>query len=376
MQHADSADSADNADRADSTDSADSADSAGRPELRRLLDRAVTRGGVPGVVVEVRECGQVWRAAAGVADTATGRERTIADRFRIGSITKPFVATVVLQLAAEGRIGLDDPLAAQLPCPGVESAAGATVRELLNHTSGVPSHTDDPAALNAHATHPPATLLRVAAARPRAFAPGAGWAYSNTNYVLAGLLVEHVTGRTLAAEVDRRISRPLGLTGTRLPSAADHGLPAPHARHYTKLFRTDPDAPVLDATTLDPAPFWASGDMVSTVGDLNRFLAALLAGRLLPPDRQRDLLLTVPTRDWLPGAAYGLGVCALPLPGGTGTRWGMGGATIGSWTYAFATPDGSRLLAVNTNADWTDPASGWADPIGLFTELLETALAD
>jgi len=346
-----------------------------RPEIRRILERAVTRGGIPGILVEIRDGAESWHATAGVSDPATGRARTPQDRFRIGSITKTFVATVVLQLAAEGRIGLDDPLTDQLPLPEARFASGVSVRMLLDHTSGLPSHTDDPAALNAHPTHPPETLLRVAAARPPAFAPGTGWAYSNTNYVLAGLLVERVTGRTLAAEIDRRIRRPLGLVGTHLPAADEHGLPAPHARHHTKLFRTEPDAPVLDATELDPAPFWASGDMVSTAADLNRFLAALLTGRLLPPARQRELLTTVPTRDWLPGAAYGLGICTLPLPGGEGgaTLRGMGGAVFGSWTYAFATPDGTRLLTVNTNGDWTAPDSGWSDPIGVFTDLLRAA---
>ncbi|GLW75037.1 serine hydrolase [Kitasatospora phosalacinea] len=356
------------------TESATADTAADQPEIRRLLERAVTEGAIPGILVELHDGPHRWRATAGTADTATGRERTPQDRFRVGSITKTFTATVVLQLAAEGRIGLDDQVTDQLSGPGTELAAGATVRMLLDHTSGIPSHTDDPAALNAHPTHPPQTLLQVAAARPPAFAPGTGWAYSNTNYVLAGLLVERVTGRPLAAEIDRRISRPLGLTGTHLPAADDHGLPVPHARHYTRLFRTDPGAPVLDATALDPAPFWASGDLVSTVADLNRFLAALLSGRLLPPAWQRELLTTVPTRDWLPGAAYGLGICALTPPGGTETLWGMGGATFGSWTYAFATADGTRRLAVNTNGDWTDPASGWDDPIGVFTDLLALAL--
>ncbi|MFC8719405.1 serine hydrolase domain-containing protein [Kitasatospora sp. NPDC057198] len=365
------------ADTGSSTDAdtdADTDSSTDRPEIRRLLERAVTGGGIPGILVELHDGPHRWRATAGAADTATGRVRTPQDRFRVGSITKTFTATVVLQLAAEGRIGLDDQVTDQLPLPEAELAAGVTVRMLLDHTSGVPSHTDDPAALDRYATHPPGTLLEIAAARPRTFAPGTGWAYSNTNYVLAGLLVERATGRTLAAEIDRRISRPLGLTGTRLPAAGEHGLPAPHARHYTRLFRTDPGAPVLDATELDPAPFWASGDLVSTAADLNRFLAALLTGRLLPPAQQRQLLTTVPTRDWLPGAAYGLGICALTPPGGTEPLWGMGGATFGSWTYAFATADGTRRLTVNTNGDWTDPASGWDDPIGVFTDLLALAL--
>ncbi|MEU3498255.1 serine hydrolase domain-containing protein [Kitasatospora cineracea] len=336
--------------------------------VRELLERAVTRGGVPGILVEVHDGDRTWHAGA----TVGGQERSRDDRFRIGSITKTFVATVVLQLAAEGRIVLDAPVVDQLSTKAYELPRGVTVRRLLDHTSGLPNYTDHPEELNSHPVHRPEVLLRIAAAHPPRFAPGTGWAYSNTNYVLAGLLVEQATGQPLAAEIQRRICRPLGLTGTHLPGADEHALPAPHARHWTKLFRTGPDAPVLDATELDPAPFWAAGAMVSTAPDLNRFLAALLSGRLLRPAQQRELLTTVATRDWIPDTAYGLGICSLAPPGG-GTYWGMGGAVFGSWTYAFTTADGTRLLTANTTADWTDPDSGWADPIALFTDLLRTA---
>ncbi|GAA5068202.1 D-alanyl-D-alanine carboxypeptidase [Thermocatellispora tengchongensis] len=340
------------------------------PPLRRLLDRAVTEGGVPGILAELRTEHGRWSGTAGAADTATGAGRDPEHRYRIGSTTKTFVATVVLLLAAEGRLSLDDTVATWLP--GLVTGNGhdgtkVTIRRLLDHTSGIFSHTGDPEAVNVHEHPTPEQLVRVAMAHPPAFAPGAGWAYSNTNYVLAGMIVERVTGHDLAEEIARRITGPLGLSGTYLPRDDDPVIQGPHSRHYTKLFRPEPDAEILDATELNPAPFWASGDMISTAGDLTRFFAALLGGRLLPPEQQREMFTTVATRDWLADSRYGLGVSVLTLPCGAEV-WGMGGAIFGSYSYAYGTRDGRRVLAVNVNGDWaTGP---WQDPIGIFTDML------
>ncbi|MER6256151.1 serine hydrolase [Streptomyces sp. NPDC001584] len=124
------------------------------------------------------------------------------------------------------------------------------------------------------------------------------------------------------------------------------------------------------AFTAGPVPpmFWAAGGMISTAGDLNRFFGALLGGRILPPDRQRDMFTTVPTRDWISDAAYGLGVSSVRLPCGE-TVWGMGGALFGSWSYAYGARDGRQMVTTNVNGDWSD--GGWDDPIGIFTDLLE-----
>ncbi|MGC0417280.1 serine hydrolase domain-containing protein [Embleya sp. AB8] len=339
--------------------------------IRRVLEQAVTQGGLPGILVEVRDGERQWFATAGVADTGTGDERAQQDRFRIGSISKTFVATVVLQLAAEGRLSLDD--TAEQWLPGVldghhHDGAGVSIRMLLNHTSGIFNYTDDREALHRYETHSPESLVRIAISHPLTFPSGSGWAYSNTNYVLAGMIIERVTGRALAAEITRRISSPLGLTGTYLPHGVDPTIDGPHSRHYTKLFRTDPGAPIHDATELDSSMFWAAGGMISTAGDLNRFFGALLGGRLLPPDRQRDMFTTVPTRDWIANTAYGLGVSSVRLPCGE-TVWGMGGALFGSWSYAYGTRDGAQMVTINVNGDWCD--GGWHDPIGIFTDLLQ-----
>lgn len=336
------------------------------PQTSTVLDRAVADGGIPGVVAEIRDGDRRWRHTAGVADLHSGLPRSPAERFRIGSTTKAFVATLVLGLAAEGRLRLDDPIDTWLPGL-VDGGPRISLRRLLNHTSGIASYTDDQAALDQLETPTPEQLVGLATALPPAFAPGAGWAYSNTNYVLAGMIVEHVTGNPLADELTRRITEPLGLSGTSLPRGADPDLPEPHARHYTKWMNPDPDAEIHDVTEMDTAMFWAAGAMISTAGDLVEFFSALLGGRLLPPAQQREMFAVVPTRDWIPDTAYGLGISSVTLPGGA-TVWGMGGALVGSWSYTYGTRDGGHVLSVNVNGDWT--TGGWADPIGVFTDLL------
>lgn len=339
--------------------------------VQRVLHQAVREGGVPGILAQVRDGDGHWFGTAGVADTRTRRARGIEDRFRIGSITKTFTATVILQLVTEGQLALEDTVERWLP--GVVTGNGhdgdtITVRQLLNHTSGVFSHTSDQPALSTQETYTPEELVAIAVSHPADFPAGTGWAYSNTNYVLAGMLVEQVTGRMLADEITDRLARPLGLTGTSLPLGADPVLSGPHSSHYTKLFSPDPDATVHDVTELETSPYWAAGGMISTVADLGRFFAALLGGRLLRPEQQREMFTMVPTESWLPGATYGLGVSRLTLPSGTEV-WGMGGALFGSWSYVYGTREGTHTLAVNINADW---ATGrWEDPIGIFTDLLE-----
>ena len=353
------------------SESAPASGAEGYEAVQRLLQQAVTQGGLPGILAEVCDGDRQWFGSAGVADTRTGRKRSQQDRFRIGSISKTFVATVVMQLAAEGRLSLDD--TAEQWLPGVvhghhHDGARVNIRMLLNHTSGIFNYTDDQEALNRYETHPPESLVQIAMSHPPTFTPGSGWAYSNTNYVLAGMIIEGATGRALAEEITERISRPLGLAGTYLPHGSDPTIHGPHSRHYTKLFQTDPDAPVHDATELDSSMFWAAGGMISTAGDLNRFFGALLGGRILPPDQQRDMFTTVPTRDWISNAAYGLGVSSVRLPCGE-TVWGMGGALFGSWSYAYGARDGEQMVTTNVNGDWIN--GGWDDPIGIFTDLLE-----
>ncbi|TMR97219.1 beta-lactamase family protein [Nonomuraea basaltis] len=312
----------------------------GHAEIQRVLDQAVADGGGPGIVAELRDGRTTpWFGTAGVADMTTGRKRRPGEHFRIGSFTKAFTGTVVLQLVAEGKLTLDDTVAKWLPGM-VEEHLGAdgtkiAIRQLLNHYSGLPD------AIPGQET-------------PRPEEPGQRFIYSKVNYNLAGMIVERATGATLADEIERRIARPLRLTGTYLPTT-EKTIRGRHARHYSKLGETGPDAKIHDVTEMDVAWAWAAGGMISTTADLHRFLGALLRGRLLPPAQQKEMFTTVSTEgsDWVPDTRYGLGVYSQRLPCGV-TVWGGGGYIQGSMSYAMGNRQGTHTLVSNLNGDWND----------------------
>jgi len=333
--------------------------------LQAALERAVAAG-APGIVAQVQDGGGHWFGSAGLSYTATGRRRAPDERFRIGSTTKAFTATVVLQLAAEHILGLDDTVEKWLP--GVVQGHGndgrrITIRQLLDHTSGIFAYTNDPAffAQGVGAAwfqhrfdhHSPQELVRIAMSHPPYFAPGQRFAYSNTDYVLAAMIVERATGCSFATELDRRIIRPLGLTGTSLPGdRAD--VPDPHPVHYSTLFSSDPHPVVVDATEMNQSFAGAAGGVISTTRDLTRFFTALLGGHLLPRREQAQLMTTVSTdgAGWIPNTRYGLGVFSQTLSCGV-TVWGHGGATYGSWSYVMGSRDGRHLLTAQVNGDWS-----------------------
>ncbi|MFB4273451.1 serine hydrolase domain-containing protein [Nonomuraea sp. GTA35] len=349
-----------------------------RPRVQQALERAVTKTGLPGILAKVRDGDDQWFGTAGVADTRTGRKRLPQERFRIGSITKTFTATVVLQLEAEGKLSLDDTVEKWLP--GLVRGNGhdgrrITIRQLLNMTSGVFNYLNDekmvarlagPAFLkHRYDSYRPQQLVMSAMSNAPDFKPGQGWTYSNTGFVLAAMIVEKATGKTFAKQVSQRIIRPLRLTGTYVPGGEEVRIRGPHARHYSTLFSQDPKPTIYDVTELNPSAGGAAGDMVSTAADLDRFFTALLKGRLLPQAQQRQMFTTnpVPEGKWTPNTTYGLGMSSVKLSCGT-TVWGMGGALHGSWSYAYGTRDATRMLVQNVNGDWNNP-------IAVFTDVLE-----
>ncbi|MFE7563285.1 serine hydrolase domain-containing protein [Kitasatospora sp. NPDC057500] len=322
---------------------------------RTAMQQALQSSELPGMIATAVDTEGSWSAAVGTADTTTGRPRSTRERFRIGSVTKPFIATVVLQLQAEGRLDLDDTVERWLP--GLVSGNGndgsaVTVRQLLNHTSGVFDYGDDPGMgavlftpaflARRYDTYSLEQLVRIALAHPPVFAPGTSYRYSNTNYLLAGMVIERVTGRPYGEEVERRIVRPLGLTGTSAPGTATT-LPRPHARGYSTLFGGS--ATPLDVTELNPSMAGSAGAIVSTTTDLTRFLSALMRGRLLPQAELDEM--TAPG----PHGSGGLGLGSGTLSCGV-TVWGHDGGIHGSSTMALTTRDGRHALALNTNADW------------------------
>jgi D-alanyl-D-alanine carboxypeptidase len=339
----------------------------GTPDrVQDALDRAVDTFRAPGIVAEGRDGGARWFGSAGVSDLDSGRPRRPYERFRIGSTTKAFTATVVLQLAGAHRLRLDDPVERWLP--GLVQGNGydgrsITIRQLLNHTSGIFAYTNDPAFFangvgaawfeHRYDRYTPEQLVRVALSHPPYGRPGERFTYSNTNYILAAMIVERVTGHTFGAELHRRIVRPLGLTGTYLPSD-EADIRGPHPVHHSTLFSADPAATIHDATAMNQSFAWSAGGMVSTTADLNRFFAALLGGRVLPAPQLAQMLTTVSTdgAGWIPNTRYGLGVFAQTLTCGA-TVWGNAGATYGSWSYVMGTRDGRHLVASQLNGDWS-----------------------
>lgn len=290
--------------------------------------------------------GRIW--ADGVRDPASGGPLDGSERFRIGSVTKTFVATVVLQLVDEGRVALDATIEQYLPGV-VRDGALITVRQILQHTSGLPDHMSSPGwstnrwrGDDRFRDVTPARILQEAFTRAPHFPPGAGFRYSNTNYVVAGLLVEAVTGRPYAAEIEQRILEPLGLTGTSLPGS-DPRVPEPAVRAETVL----DDGRRVDVTEQNESLDGAAGEMISTHADLATFLDALLGGGLLTPQTLAEMRATVPMGA---GFHYGLGLQRFDLPCG-GSLWGHGGELLGYVTYAFRRADGRTLTLLRASAD-------------------------
>jgi D-alanyl-D-alanine carboxypeptidase len=340
--------------------------------LQQALD-AIAASAASGVLAEVRHPALTWRGSSGVAELGTTERVPVAGRFRAGSITKSFVATAVLQLIGDRRIGLDDPVEKWLPGT-TPAGAGITVHHLLQHTSGIVNYTNTRAFRTLYGTvdgilglryrtWTPAELLAFTDGQPLLFEPGTSWTYSNTNYILLALIIEKVTGRPYASEVERRILRPLGLHDTELPGT-DPAISGPHPHGYLPLDQDGTLTPA-DITRFNPSAAGASGELVTTTADLNRFYRALLTGRLLRPAQLAQMRTARATgKDY----DYGLGLQTRLLADGT-RLWGHEGDIFGYQATGWTTEDGRRQLAVAA-APW-----GTGNLDQLFDTLVTTAFA-
>jgi D-alanyl-D-alanine carboxypeptidase len=332
-------------------------------DLQRDLN-AITATGVPGVLAEVRAGGQELRGTSGVADLGSGAPVNGDGFFRIGSNTKTFIAVVALQLVAEHRVSLDDTVEHWLPAlvSGNGNDGGQiTVRELLQHTSGLHNYTDD---LQARITSPAAArelefhqfsrpdLLNIALASQPDFIPGTGWNYSNTNYILLGMIIEKVTHDSWENEVTRRIIGPLGLRHTYAPGTSI-ALPQPHATGYL-FFSKDTK---IDVTAQNMSWADSAGALISTAGDLTRFWSAIGRGALLPPAQAREMRDTVAASGdsaSVPGSRYGLGIWFIPLSCGGG-YWSHEGDVPGYNTVSAVSGDGRTTVVLSVNSNIDDP---------------------
>ncbi|WP_432491840.1 serine hydrolase domain-containing protein [Kineococcus auxinigenes] len=318
-----------------------------RHPLQEHLDHLVHDVGFPSALASVRDPdGRVDDLTASSVGPVP-----VDGRVRVGSNTKTYVATVVLQLVDEGLVDLDEPVEAHLPGL-LRGPAGdgreITVRQVLQHTAGLPNYTGSFGTTDwfelRERYYEPRQLLDLAADQPATAAPGQEWAYSNTGYVVAGLLAQRVTGRPLAELVRTRIAGPLGLCETFFPHPGEQGF---RGEHPSAFHRDSATQPWRDITLLDPSWGWAAGALVATPSELNRFTVALLSGELVPGEQLEQMRTTVPSPDLWEGARYGLGLSSSPLPDGT-LLWGHGGDIPGFETRGGATEDGRAVTIAVT----------------------------
>ncbi|MFF2955130.1 serine hydrolase domain-containing protein [Kitasatospora sp. NPDC057965] len=322
------------------------------PELQARLDETIQQvmreAGIPGVQVDLRIPGQGdYLRAFGVADKETGAPMTDRLNMRIGSETKTFTATAVLQLVDEGPVGLDDPIAKYVD--GVPSGEDIRVRDLLDMRSGLFPYSSDEDFINAFLADPnrvftPEELLAYGYKHENEFAPGSQFQYSNSNYILLGLLVERVSGRSLEAFVHDRITEPSGLRRTLFPRGTE--LPEPYAHGYTDQ---TPSGAVADSTHWDPSWAWSAGALVSDLHDLSHWAKDVATGTLLSPGTQAQRLAVLPTG--VPGAGYGLGIFDI-------NGWiGHNGSLPGYESLTIYLPEECATLVVLLNTDISSQGS-------------------
>jgi D-alanyl-D-alanine carboxypeptidase len=318
--------------------------------IQAQLD-AVIETGVPGVAVVAINPSSAFGAASGTADLATGEPLTVAHRFRIGSVTKIFVAALVHRLVEEGLLDLD-----QIAAPFLEDV---TLRQLLNHTSGLDDFNVDSAFWEPYRNDPahrwplgPRDELQLVLQKPRLFQPGEGWAYHGSNYIVLRLVIEEATGLSLRDALRDRIFAPLGLKNTDLVESPLRG---ECAHGYLA-----PDNPILpggggpvDVTGIDVPFHRAGGGIVSTPGEVAMMLRALLRGELLPDCLRHEMLDAVQS-DWEETDRYGLGIGEITALMGRrrspcGAAWGHLGFSVGYAAFALSDEGGDRQVVICAN---------------------------
>jgi D-alanyl-D-alanine carboxypeptidase len=327
---------------------------ASSPVIQERLDALVDLGFPAALASVTHPDGNHDDYVAGVGDLETGEEVPLDGEVRVGSNTKTYTAVVVLQLVEEGLVELDSPLENYLPGQvrgeGIDGTA-ITVRQLLQHTSGLPEYTTGIAVdieKIQHAYRSPRDLLDLALAQPANAAPGEKWEYSNTNYLLLGLLIERMTQRPVFEEVTERIIEPLKLEHTYFPTVGEQDFRGDHPSGY----HIDSEGEQIDVSRLDPSWGWAAGQIIASPSDLNEFARAVLDGRLLGESMMTEMQKTVPSDESLwPGARYGLGLESYPLSCG-GTIWGHGGDIHGFETRNGVAADGTAFSVAVTSLPW------------------------
>lgn len=334
-------------------------DAAVAQRLDDAITKAMDQTGVPGSIVGIWGPDGEYIRAFGVADQAGGAPMQTDFYHRIGSQTKTFTVTGVLQLADQGKLGLDDPIAEFVD--GVPEGDKITLRQLARMQSGLANFSDSVDFQQALFADPyrnftPQELLDYAFAEPVKFAPGEGFLYCNTNTVLLGLVVEKVSGQTLPDYIRDHITTPLGMSHTSFPTT--NAFPDPHAQGYTTQ---DADNSEVVATDWNPSWAWAAGAMISTLEDMHIWAPALATGKLLTPDMQAQRLQTVTTPGMPAQDGYGVGLFKL------GGWIGHNGSLPGYQTVSVYLPEKQTSLVIFTN---TDIASNGQEPSTLVAKAI------
>ncbi|MEV4062267.1 serine hydrolase domain-containing protein [Nonomuraea dietziae] len=356
----------------------------GHEKTQHVLEWAVAELEIPGIVAEVKDTDGLWFGTAGVADLTTGARRGPGECLPIGSAAKAFTAAAILTLEAEGRLDIEDPVNRWLP--GLLNAGGydgdsITIRHLLSNTGGLFATGLAPELVAGYASRSRFAehrfdvwtlddLLRLTVSQPPVGQPGERFVYANGGFSIARAIIEKVTGHTYADEIERTVIRPLGLTATYVRPEGETGYRGPHPRAYSTQFYKDgvdpasvtpenwesmmeePGLEPLDVTEFNTS--WETGNLVSTTGDMIRFVNAVAGGGLLPPAQHRKMWTTVSTEGagWLPHTRYGLGLFELDraVTGGP-TVCGVAGSYWGHMFCALGTSDGEHTIAFHTNTE-------------------------
>ena len=331
---------------------------------------------VPGAVIFVQGAGsESWTASLGTSNLATHAPMSPDMHFRIGSITKTFVGTVILQLVDEGKLKLDDPISKYQP--KVPNGDHITIREVLNMSSGLYNYSEDndldkildaeTYGHNMNRVWKPKELLAIAFKHPPYFAPGKGFHYSNTNYILLGLMIKQITGHAVEDEIQQRILTPLGMCHTSMPKLTSSTIPNPYPRGYTFVTPatqtkhsggTSASNPI-DTTKMNPSWGWTAGNMISTVHDLQIWAKALATGKLLSAATQKERLSWLTITGVSPTYSLKYGLAIADFNGFIGHNGGLPGFQ----TFMGYMPEKNEMIVVLTNLQPTANNAGPADEL-------------
>ncbi len=338
---------------------------AAHESTQAALSAWQAHSGGPGAAVMGGDQTTRWTLHSGVRNIYTTTPIGPDEHFRIGSETKTYTAAVVLQLVDEDAVDLDAPVEQYLPGVLTPPYDGnvITVRQLLQHRSGIPDYMDNPPPPRLDGTYRMADLVSAALSHAPVFAPGTSIGYSNTNYILLGMLIEHVTGQTIRAAITNRIITPLGLTETRYPASGDKSIGAPAVHGYVGGTLPPITAWIDISNLFEPSLGGPAGAIISTLDDSVTFYRALFNGQVVSAAALNLMRTTYPgIKD-----GYGLGIYKTNLS--CGPAWGHNGATPGYFTETLV-GDNGRHASIVTNTVSSDAS----EPSG--RTVLDKAICD